>query len=90
MPRSRQLVNCKDCKFFEPDPYSKTRGVCLSALAGLKGIPFRVTVKNACVYGTLDNHNKGAIVCTEREAKDDISTSSNSLLDRDNSSNSGD
>jgi len=34
----------------------------LSALAGLKGIPFRITVKNACVYGVLDNHKKGAIV----------------------------
>jgi len=28
-------------------------------------------VKNACIYGVLDNHKKGAIVCTEREAKDD-------------------
>ena len=62
----------------------------MSALAGLKGIPFRVTVKNACIYGTLDNHKIGAIVCTEREAKDDLPTSDTHLYNRDNSSNSGD
>ena len=90
MPRNRQLVNCKDCKFFEPDPHSKTRGVCLSALAGLKGIPFRVTTKNACIYGVLDNLQKGVILPIEREAKDDLPTSDTYLLDRNNSGNSGD
>ncbi len=62
----------------------------MSALAGLKGIPFRVTVKNACIYGTLDNPQKGGITSIEREAKDDIPTSDTHLHNRDNSSNSGD
>lgn len=68
MPRSRQLVNCKDCKFFEPDPHSETRGVCMNVLAEQKGCPFRITVNNACIYGVLDNLQKGVILPIEREA----------------------
>ena len=62
----------------------------MSELAEQKGCPFRVTTINACVYGILDNHKKGAIVCTEREARDDLPTSDTHLYDRDNSSNTGD
>lgn len=62
----------------------------MNVLAEQKGCPFRVITKNACIYGTLDNHKKGAIVCTEREAKDDLPTSDTYLLDRNNSGNSGD
>ena len=62
----------------------------MSELAEQKGCPFRVTTKNACVYGTLDNLQKGVIICTEREARDDLPTSDTHLYNRDNSSNSGD
>lgn len=62
MQGNRQMVNCKDCKFFIQDPHSETRGVCMNTLAEQKGIPFRTTAENTCSFGTLDNLKKGAIV----------------------------
>lgn len=62
----------------------------MNVLAEQKGCPFRITVKNACIYGTLDNLQKGVILPIEREAKDDLPTSDTYLLDRNNSGNSGD
>ena len=62
----------------------------MNVLAEQKGCPFRITVKNACIYGVLDNLQNGGILPVEREARDDLPTSDTHLYDRDNSSNTGD